>query len=383
MNLGTLRKKIINFSPGLFHIIHIIAKPILSVAKYPKNKAILDRQYNHDVKEIQNVPKELPKIIYFGIPAHSNLGDQAQTFFTNNWLEKHFSDYTVVHLFSLPIIKKKRKMSCMLKEIINNNDIILFQSGYTTIDHHGDHKMHKIIVDAFPENEIVFMPQTVNLKSKKEIQQSAQIFNRHKHIVFVSRDMVSYNKARKMFPSVKHYVCPDIVTTYIGKYNRSFHREGILYCMRDDDEQLIDKSKIDFFMSNSRNNYFRVEKWDTTIDDDYARIQNDFANYLNKILNYISSFKLVVTDRFHGTIFSIISQTPVIVLPTNDHKVTTGADWFIEDYPYMIKKISDIDSLDDEISELLEKTSYQSSDIFEKKYFDHLAEIIKENRVLK
>lgn len=53
----------------------------------------------------------------------------------------------------------------------------------------------------------------------------------------------------------------------------------------------------------------------------------------------MSHYKVVITDRYHGTIFSLIANTPVIIIKSTDHKVTTGADWFkgiYDDYVYVI-----------------------------------------------
>ena len=54
----------------------------------------------------------------------------------------------------------------------------------------------------------------------------------------------------------------------------------------------------------------------------------NFSSELEKTLDFFASHKVVITDRYHGTIFSMISNTPVIVITTNDHKVKTGTEWF-------------------------------------------------------
>ena len=50
--------------------------------------------------------------------------------------------------------------------------------------------------------------------------------------------------------------------------------------------------------------------------------------YIEKEIEDYSRYKIIITDRYHGTILSLVAGTPVIILKTNDHKVTTGADWF-------------------------------------------------------
>jgi exopolysaccharide biosynthesis predicted pyruvyltransferase EpsI len=45
-------------------------------------------------------------------------------------------------------------------------------------------------------------------------------------------------------------------------------------------------------------------------------------------IRMMSKHKLTVTDRYHGTIFSVIANTPVIVLGSTDHKLSSGVKWF-------------------------------------------------------
>ena len=68
---------------------------------------------------------------------------------------------------------------------------------------------------------------------------------------------------------------------------------------------------------------------------------------------------VTITDRYHGTIFSLCAGTPVIILKTTDHKVTTGADWFkgvYDDYVYVAKDLDDAYSLCQKV--LAKKLSY-------------------------
>ncbi|HDL64664.1 MAG TPA: hypothetical protein ENH12_04665, partial [Proteobacteria bacterium] len=51
---------------------------------------------------------------------------------------------------------------------------------------------------------------------------------------------------------------------------------------------------------------------------------------LIQTLNYFSSFDGVITDRYHGVIFSVICRRPCLVLPTVDHKLTSAIEWFTE-----------------------------------------------------
>ena len=45
-------------------------------------------------------------------------------------------------------------------------------------------------------------------------------------------------------------------------------------------------------------------------------------------LNLARGARVVVTDRYHGVIFSVITHTPVIVFKSYDTKISAGIRWF-------------------------------------------------------
>ena len=49
---------------------------------------------------------------------------------------------------------------------------------------------------------------------------------------------------------------------------------------------------------------------------------------INQVLNKFSKYQVIITDRYHGTIFSQIANTPVVVLSSADHKLSSGVKWF-------------------------------------------------------
>ncbi|HAK74631.1 MAG TPA: hypothetical protein DCP36_15735 [Sporomusaceae bacterium] len=55
--------------------------------------------------------------------------------------------------------------------------------------------------------------------------------------------------------------------------------------------------------------------------------QNRSTEVINKI-QAIRNAQLVITDRFHGVIFSVITHTPVIAFKSFDTKISAGIKWF-------------------------------------------------------
>lgn len=65
---------------------------------------------------------------------------------------------------------------------------------------------------------------------------------------------------------------------------------------------------------------FKCDKLDTTIRVEPEVIRADLKNYIEGYFEKFAHYKVIITDRYHGTIFSLISNTPVIVIKTKDHK---------------------------------------------------------------
>ena len=120
----------------------------------------------------------------------------------------------------------------------------------------------------------------------------------------------------------------------------------------------------------------RVIQKDTTIKENFMKIRSDLERYVWAEIESYSNYEVTITDRYHGTIFSLCAGTPVIILKTTDHKVTTGADWVkgvYDDYVYVAKDLDDAYSLCQKV--LAKKLSYHILPYFKTKYYDGLKEL--------
>ncbi|MFQ3191729.1 MAG: pyruvyl transferase EpsI [Paraglaciecola sp.] len=66
--------------------------------------------------------------------------------------------------------------------------------------------------------------------------------------------------------------------------------------------------------------------FDTTIPENIGNEQR--KSKLNEVLKMFSEYEYIVTDRFHGFIFLILSKKPIVVLKTVVHKLSSAYDWF-------------------------------------------------------
>lgn len=330
------------------------------------------------IKKLLEVDITQKRIWYFCVPTHSNLGDQAQACCIEKYFRKFFSDHIVFKLSNNAFDFYEEKILMILKEKIKETDLIFFQSGYTFTGIHPYENMHRKIVENFPYNKIVFLPQTVKFKNQKILENVQNFYGKYDNIYFFARDKISYDIYKSIFPEHRNVHCfPDIVTTEIGNYDfNNNERNGILLCVRNDVEKLYSFQEISLFKEKLQ----KIAKIFLT-DTNSETKENSLKEYWKKIEETIddyAQYQVIITDRYHGTIFALIANTPVIILKTTDHKVVTGADWFegvYEDYVYVVNDLEEASQVAQQIVTGFEYRKLPS--YFKEKYYDRLKDIIE------
>lgn len=277
-------------------------------------------------------------VYLFGCPIHANIGDQAQTYCIEKWLQVNYPDYSVIKLdwsISYPLVLS------LIRLLIKRVDLIFCHSGYFIVDHHSELPVYCKIVSKFPDHRIVILPQTINLSDKDIISKVSQIFNSHPRLYLLCRDEVSYEKAQKIFTECHLLLYPDVVTSMIG--NKQYHgnRDGVLFCIRNDGEALYSMDEVSQLSKRLEKNH-QITMSDTSVSTSRIRIENAREDVINDMLEFFAKFRLIVTDRYHGTIFSLITATPVIVLSSADHKLSSGVKWFPEKFKDYIVHAEDL-----------------------------------------
>lgn len=328
------------------------------------------------IKQMNNAKMERSRIYYLGIPAHENLGDLAQGMCIRRWLGKHYPEYQVIEIETNALVNTFFSVRKVLKTLYKSGDFIVFQSGYTTTDLGGyADEMHRLVMNMLPNARMLMLPQTIYFQSKENEARTSHCYNSMKNMLYLARDEVSFMMAKRMFPDIPVICYPDIVTTLIGTKHFSSKRKGILMCCRDDSEKLYSAAEIYELMERLQE-IDSVSITDTTKHGNCREIVANAEKYIWAEIQEYSTYKCIITDRFHGSIFALIASTPVIVIKSIDHKVTTGVNWFDGIYDGHIFRADDLNSAYE-----LVKQIYQSDipeiiePYFEKKYYDMLPEL--------
>ena len=309
---------------------------------------------------------------------HYNLGDLAQTICTLDWLKENYSDHLVVELSSWDFYFDESNMLSALKDSLMPCDLIFFQSGYTMTYVHENERMRRIILETFPNNRTVLLPQTILYETDEQKMWAEETYKDRDNLLLLVRDRISYENAKKLFGKTKMQLFPDIVTTLIGKKTFDSHRAGVLFCVRDDWERHYSKKEMQSLMSRIEQ-HIHVEQTDTTIEVSDPEDREAVRSFIMQTIEEYSRFKVIVTDRYHGTIFALIAGTPVVVLKTTDHKVVTGAEWFSPHFGNYVSVADTLDNAETMVLQLLNNPIRgEISQYFQKYYYDGLKSLIEE-----
>ena len=143
----------------------------------------------------------------------------------------------------------------------------------------------------------------------------------------MTRDENSFNFAEKFFPRINNYLLPDSVTALQGIMdNVDDERSGVLFVLRGDKEKVRDDENIQRLQNYLAVKNIPFEIIDTVINE---KVTADIREKkVREVLLKFRKSKLVITDRFHGVVFSFVTRTPVIAFKSLDTKISSGIKWF-------------------------------------------------------
>jgi len=306
-------------------------------------------------------------------PELSNLGDQAQVVAIYKWLERNYPEYSIIE------INKDEVINCVhnFKMKVLPDDLIVLHSGGNLGDRGfwSETSRRKMIVN-FPNNKILSLPQTINFrntdKGQIELKRSKLIYNNHRSLTVVARDNESYKLANQYFEKCFTNKAPDFVLSYDTSHLELEKVESngkALFCLREDDESAISGEQRALLLGSCSLDY---DVYDTTIPENIENSQR--LDKLEEVLRMFAKYEYVVTDRFHGLIFSILCKKPTVVLKTVDHKLTSAFDWF--DDVKFVHFAGSINAVTESVDRVMKETNFSVPD-WNARYFDPLAKYLK------
>lgn len=290
-----------------------------------------------------------PKIFLLGVPHHNNLGDNAIAYAEEKFIKDNFRN---LELIEFPQENLENIIDDLKNQITDKDIIFMHGGGNMGCEYKITEVQRRKVVLTFPNNKIIFFPQTIFFKDtpyeQNEFEESIRIYSTHKDLTIIGREEKSFEIMKNNFKKNRVILTPDIVT-YLNESEPKCNRKGTLMIMRNDRER-----KIDDIQMNIIKNILIKYKYSITIDDsvrgDKIMIDSQREQRLNEIWDIYRKSEIVITDRLHGMIFAAITETPCIAMNNYNHKVSEFSKWF-KNLNY-IKFIDDINNFEKVLNQL-------------------------------
>lgn len=344
-------------------------------------KKILPLEINFEIKNFKEYLKKRTiklennkrkRIFFLDAASYNNLGDQAISFAISKYLIDNFKDYEYIEVLENEFLRNLR----YLKKNITQNDIICLSGGGNMGNLYPRYEaIRRKVIKNFKNNKIVIFPQTIDYEKdrygRKELKRSQKVYNSNPKLILCAREKKSYNIMKKLYTNV--ILVSDIVFYLYGKLdnkvqNKKKNKIGI--CLREDKESIFNERERTNIITNI-NNISNIIYLSTMSDIQYIDKKNRKEVLIDKLKEF-EECNIILTDRLHGMIFSILCDIPCIVFDNSNKKVSGVLD-MISKYNVKVKSLNKQDI--NNISNYIDMNYH--NDIIKNKEFDIFEELTK------
>lgn len=288
-----------------------------------------------------------PNIYLMNTEDYANLGDLQIAISEMQWLKKNFEGKYRIH--EIPATKYE-KLLPFVKKYARKDDLIFIHGGGNIGNEYMEpEERRRQIIELFPDNLIYSLPQTVYFNKNKtnyndELARSQEVYGNHQKLRVCVRDQVSYAFMQEHF-TCKTLLTPDMVMYSDFTQHPKVRENKIILNLRKEFKAKLSQRQREYIYEISKRHAETVVYLDN-LKDHFISVE-ERENKISEHLSEIKSASLVITDRLHGMIFAVLSETPCIVIDNYNHKVSNLYNtWFKEiDYVCLVKHILDIDEL--------------------------------------
>ncbi len=270
-------------------------------------------------------------------PNHYNVGDSAIWLGETDWLRRQRAN--VSYVCDVETYSKER-----LAARIGERGVILLHGGGNLGDfwYHHQQFRERVIQD-FPANRIIQLPQTIYFVNAWAADQCATVFNSHPDLTILCRDQPSIEFARKRFDGAR-VLCPDMALA-LGPIPRpQAPAVDVFWLARTDTEslgaaapgELAGVERDDWLEEGpselrDRNHALSIALKENPAD--WQKLQDDLGATYDPLARervargcrLLSRGRAVITDRLHGHILCTLLGIPHVVLATTTARSPASA----------------------------------------------------------
>ncbi|MEE6669595.1 polysaccharide pyruvyl transferase family protein [Pediococcus acidilactici] len=263
---------------------------------------------------VHELPKnDQPKFFMFGVPSYTNLGDQAISLAERKYIEAEFPEYQYIEIVeedddaAIPIVK----------QCITRQDIVAFTGGGNMGNLYLNHeRARRKVFSTFTNNLTISFPQSIHFEDNEagiyEQKLSQAAYQKNQNLVLVARDAQSYHRMQTTFNN-KVIFTPDMVLYMQPMNEKKLTRQGSLFVLRRDSEKVVKDTVIQNIKA-LLSTHQPIEFTDTVLDTVKTITPNTREELFKKELSLFSGQEIVITDRWHAMVFSVLTGTPCLLM---------------------------------------------------------------------
>ncbi len=282
------------------------------------------------------------RVALIGFPANANVGDSAIWLGTLAYLRE--TGKTVCYMCAGDVYSRSALAARL------GRGVILLAGGGNL----GDvwplpQALREQVVQDFPRTPIIQLPQSIHFEHAEALERARAILDAHPALTVLVRDRRSWDLARTHFraPSM---LCPDMAFA-LGQLERSDPPlYPVLWLARSDRERVLGPAPpssvrpIDW-LDEAPTPVLRAERWLRALLRSHPRAHRVLAGPLARVsaaaagarlrrgCALLSRGRVVVTDRLHGHILSLLLGIPHVLLDNSYGKLRRFAETWTRDCP--------------------------------------------------
>lgn len=275
-------------------------------------------------------PSAGPRLIVALAADYGNLGDVALTRALVQFGATHLPSHTPYLLTAGGFFGRLRGVS----RASSPEDVIAIVGGGNMGDLYPDLEEARLqTIKAFPRNRIISFPQSIEFSDsasgRRQYARSCAVYQSHPNFDMFAREKESLQRMRSAFPGVRVSLAPDTVLS-MEVASGGARSAPLMVCLRQDKETGLLPGRRRALLAAMQDMHPGAVVGDTLVEGPRLSFQ-DYERHLEGFLAQICSARCVVTDRLHGLIFSVITNTPCVVIENNNHKIRATVESWLSD----------------------------------------------------
>lgn len=268
-------------------------------------------------------------IFVCGTPEYGNIGDQAIVRAEIDFVSGILPGREIV---IIPELQLNDNLICLKRFTNRHHNLCILPGGGNMGELYTFQENIRLsLVKNMKQAKLVIFPQSIDYDADSvSLKRARKIYEAHENLYLFVREQKSEEKRKAFFSECKGALAPDIVLSYapeIGKCSRN----GVLFCTRSDKEKNENTSKLLNELERTANSAFQSIRHIDTYSEAYRAPFEEQYEHLRQIWKDFSKAELVITDRLHGMIFAVITDTPCIALDNSTGKVSSLYDTWLRD----------------------------------------------------